>query len=313
MPLSSPAALHHIESDQPFLDVFTMPIPFTDHRIRLFKTAFVIYYHTNMVRIRAFLLDFGLSITEERSGGNEIFFKGYGVEPFCYVARQATSTNSSFGGAAYVVESRQELERAAKIPGASNILELSGPGGGEIVSLCDPAGHQIHLVWGQVEEKPTPPPLSLEKLVVNFEVEKPRRGKFQRFQRGSPAPVHRWGHYGVTYAEGQYHQILDWYTTNFALAASDVVYVNEKPITCFLHIDRGEEFSDHHAFFIKRAKPGEKPSVAHAAFEVHDFDIQQLGHDHLKSRGYKLCWGVGRVSNPTCVLWLSPFRFFEDA
>lgn len=41
-------------------------------------------------------------------------------------------------------------------------------------------------------------------------------------------------------------------------------------------------------------KPGDRPSVAHAAFEVHDFDVQQLGHQHLTRKGYELCWGVGR-------------------
>jgi hypothetical protein len=42
-------------------------------------------------------------------------------------------------------------------------------------------------------------------------------------------------------------------------------------------------------------KPGHEPDVAHAAFEVHDFDVQQLGHQHLTDQGYELCWGVGRV------------------
>jgi hypothetical protein len=35
--------------------------------------------------------------------------------------------------------------------------------------------------------------------------------------------------------------------------------------------------------------------VAHSAFEVHDFDTEQLGHSYLESKGYELCWGVGRV------------------
>ncbi|PMD57874.1 uncharacterized protein K444DRAFT_631604 [Hyaloscypha bicolor E] len=70
--------------------------------------------------------------------------------------------------------------------------------------------------------------------------------------------------------------------------------MNRKPATCFLYIDRGLEFTDHHAFFIKSAKQNQKPAVAHAAFEVHDLDVQQLGHQHLVSQGYELCWGVGR-------------------
>ena len=59
-------------------------------------------------------------------------------------------------------------------------------------------------------------------------------------------------------------------------------------------IDRALDYTDHHCFFIKPAKPGDANSVAHSAFEVHDFDVQQLGHQHLVSKGYELCWGVGR-------------------
>lgn len=269
-----------------------MPIPQDDPRIRLLKTAFVIYYHADLGKAREFFLDFGMSIASERSG-EEIFFKGFGTEPYVYIARQATS-ESEFGGAAYEVESWAELKRATKIESASPITKLDAPGGGEIVTLTDPVGHKVHLVYGQTPKDAEPK--DLEKLVVNYENQKPRKGKFQRFVPG-PAPVHRWGHYGVTYPDGAYHEMHDWYTTHLALAVSDVVYKDGKPTTCFFHIDRGLEYSDHHAFFFKRTKPEQPPSVAHAAFEVHDFDVQQLGHQYLTNKGHELCWGVGRVSS----------------
>ncbi|KIW88451.1 uncharacterized protein Z519_11020 [Cladophialophora bantiana CBS 173.52] len=265
-----------------------MPIPVGDPRMRLLKTAFVIYYHADLAKARQFLLDFGLSIVEESHG--KIFFAGYGSEPYVYIARQAKS-DSEFGGAAYEVESHEELERATKIANATPIFEVDGPGGGEAVTLTDPVGHKVHLVYGQTPKQPDNP--NLEKLTLNYEDEKPRKGRFQRFTHG-PAPVHRWGHYGVTYPEGKFQEMYDWYTSTLALAPSDVVERDGKPITAFFHIDRGLEFTDHHAFFFKRTKPGQKPSVAHAAFEVHDFDIQQLGHQHLTAKGYRPCWGVGR-------------------
>lgn len=271
-----------------------MPIAEGDSRIRLLKTAFVIYYHAELETAREFLLDFGLEIASEKRG-SDIFFKGYGTEPFVYLARQSTSGSSGFGGAAYEVESRHELERAARLSGATSaIIQLDTfPGGGEMVTLTDPVGHKVHLVHGQSQQQHFANP-QLEKLTVNYEDEKPRKGRFQRFEPG-PAPVHRWGHYGVTYPDGKYQEMYDWYSQTLALAPSDVVYKDEKPITCFFHIDRGLEFTDHHAFFFKRVKPDAKPGVAHAAFEIHDFDIQQLGHQHLQDRGYELCWGVGRV------------------
>lgn len=260
-----------------------------DTRIRLVSTSFVIYHHADLVKAKEFLVDFGLIIVEDR--GHEIFFRGHGLEPVVYIARQASS-ESSFGGAAYLVESRAELERAAALPSATAIAKLDAPGGGEVVTLTDPVGFKVHLVHGRAAHEPDD--LQLQKLTVNYEDEKPRRGRFHRFEAG-PASVHKWGHYGVTYPEGRYKDMYDWYTRTLTLAPSDVVLRGETPVTCFLHIDRGMVFTDHHSFFFKPAKAGQKPSVAHAAFEVHDFDIQQLGHQHLKKQGYELCWGVGRV------------------
>lgn len=262
----------------------------SDSPVRLLATAFVVYYHANLSEARQFYLDFGLAIAEEREG--EIFFKGYGTEPFIYRAVQAENGKAKFGGAAYAVESRAELEKAAALPNASPIAHLDGPGGGEIVTLVDPVGHIIHLVHGQAQH--TAKDQGMEKLTVNYENEKPRKGRFQRFTPG-PAPVHRWGHYGVTYPAGKYQEMYEWYTTTLTLAPSDIVYRDGEPITCFFHIDRGLEYTDHHAFFFKPAKQDQDLNVAHAAFEVHDFDIQQLGHQHLRDKGYKLCWGVGRV------------------
>ncbi|KAL2204765.1 Glyoxalase/Bleomycin resistance protein/Dihydroxybiphenyl dioxygenase [Sarocladium strictum] len=265
-----------------------MPIPKDDPRIRLLATAYVEYSHAEFEKAKGFLDDFGLSIIEDR--GDVVYYGGYGIEPYVYVARKATG-NSQFLGAAYEVESREELERATRIAGATSISKLDGPGGGEILTLTDPIGFKVHLVHGQTKREPTP--MHLEKLTVNYEDEKPRKGEFQRFEHG-PAPVHRWGHYGVSYPPGTYQKMFDWYTQTLALGVSDVVFKGEDPITCFFHIDRGLEFTDHHAFFFKPAKPGAAPNVAHAAFEVHDFDVQQLGHQHLTKKGYELCWGVGR-------------------
>ncbi len=261
-----------------------------DNRVRLVKTAFVIYHHADLAKARQFFLNFGMSIAREHDG-KEIYFQGYGVEPIVYIARIAQK-ESHFGGAAYVVESYAELEKAARIHGATQIAVFEGPGGGEWVTLTDPAGHHVHLIFGQQEKEKQE--MKLPKLLVNFEDDKPRKGNFQRFEPG-PAPVHRWGHYGVTYPTGTYQMMFDWYTSNLRLAPSDIVYKEGQPSTCFFHIDRASEFTDHHSFFFKPVKDNDDPRVAHSAFEVHDFDVQHLGHDHLTSKGYKLCWGVGRV------------------
>lgn len=51
-----------------------------DNRIPLLTTAFVVYHYVDLEKARQFCLDSGLSIVQEREG--EIFFNGYGTEPF---------------------------------------------------------------------------------------------------------------------------------------------------------------------------------------------------------------------------------------
>ena len=269
------------------------------------KTAFVVYAHADAEAAKKFLDDFGLTVKEEEANGDR-FYEGYGPEPFCYWFKKATDGQpSSFGGAAYVVESRDELEKAAKVKGAEGIKPLETPGGGEICTVKDPFGFHVHFIYGDawIREEPdkdSRPVPEFVKHTVNFEFEeeKPRKGKFLRLEPG-PAPVHRWGHYGFTYPPGQHDAVYKFYTDNFALAPSDQLFRpkedgEKETVVTFFHIDRGEDYTDHHCFFIKPAKDGNQPSVAHSAFEVHDFDVQQLGHQHLTAKGYEICWGVGR-------------------
>jgi hypothetical protein len=82
------------------------------------------------------------------------------------------------------------LYRATKIPGAGKIETLSdAPGGGRRLTIIDPEGFPVNLVYGQYlvssEQISTP-----EKLVYNFGDEKKRKNQFQRFTEG-PTAVHK--------------------------------------------------------------------------------------------------------------------------
>lgn len=78
--------------------------------------------------------------------------------------------------------------RAAKLPGATAIEKLTdAPGGGSRVTIFDPEGFSVNLIFGQEAAKIGAFP---EKLVYNSEQDKPREGAFQRFSTG-PAAVHK--------------------------------------------------------------------------------------------------------------------------
>lgn len=84
--------------------------------------------------------------------------------------------------------SRNNVYRARELSTAGNIEELAdAPGGGYMVTLQDPEGFPINLLFGQTLTNPGPYPKILE---INYETEKPRVRRFQRFQPG-PAAVHK--------------------------------------------------------------------------------------------------------------------------
>ena len=80
----------------------------------------------------------------------------------------------------------------------------------------------------------------------------------------------------------------------------------------FYNVDLGEKFTDHHSFFHFALFPGQTfPGPHHASFEVHDYDIQQLGHHHLARQKYVPMWGPGRhlLGSQIFDYWYDPDGF----
>ncbi|KAK4465764.1 Metapyrocatechase 2 [Cladorrhinum samala] len=254
-------------------------------KIKLVRIAQVYYTHADLEAARQFLVDFGFTVAEDR--GDTIFFKGYGTDPFIYAAQKGEA--NEFGGAAFVVESLEDLELAARtLPKATPVHDADTPGGGKRVTFRDPVDdYPFHLVYGQEQ---VPLSAHLPELDFNFPQSKHRAvNKTQRFKKG-PAPIHKLGHFGCCVTD--YAKAFEFYTTKFNLKPSDVIYGKDgKDNSTFLHLDRGMEQVDHHTFFFFE---GPKYHVHHSSFEVHDFDIQSLGHQWLRDKGYDLVWGVGR-------------------
>ena len=124
----------------------------TDHRqIRLVRLAHVYYTHKDITKASQFLNDFGFqeakTIIKDKK---TIYYRGTGPEPFVYCAREGDV--DEFGGAAFAVESREDLEYASQtLPGTSDVYEpADAPGGGLCVTFRDPVdGFPFHLVYGQ--------------------------------------------------------------------------------------------------------------------------------------------------------------------
>lgn len=127
-------------------------------KIKLHHIAHVYYkYSTEEVdAARFFMTDFGFF--ESKRVGPRTYYRGYGSEPFVLCVEASTKTE--FAGAAFAVESLDELQKADKILPAESkptgIYDLvDAPGGGKAITFYDPVdGFPMHLVYGQepVEE-----------------------------------------------------------------------------------------------------------------------------------------------------------------
>ncbi|KAK2764668.1 trihydroxytoluene oxygenase [Colletotrichum kahawae] len=151
---------------------------------------------------------------------------------------------------------------------------------------------------------------SFSELNFNFPTKKHRNaGTFQRFEKG-PAPVHKLGHFGVCVTDFQ--KTYDFFTSRFNFIPSDLVHDHTgRDVTVFLRLDRGEQLVDHHSFFFFE---GPKFHVHHSSYETHDSDMQFLGHDWLRHRGYENFWGVGRhiMGSQIFDYWYDPSKFIFE-
>jgi hypothetical protein len=120
-------------------------------KIQLVRIAHVWYKHADIEKAKQFALDFGF--VETAQIGKTTFYRGYGTEPFALAAE--ASDKDEFGGAAFVVESEEDLVHASKtLPKecmATEVHEMKDvPGGGKRVTFYDPIdGFPFHLVYGQ--------------------------------------------------------------------------------------------------------------------------------------------------------------------
>ncbi|TAQ83361.1 hypothetical protein B7494_g8319 [Chlorociboria aeruginascens] len=244
-------------------------------QVKLVKLSHMRYQHVDLEKVSEFLKDFGMHIVKKTE--DKVWWAGYGNDQYVYVAEKGAE--NKFLGGVFAVESEADLEKASHIPGALEIENLStAPGGGKRLTILDPEGFPFGLIHGQsteLEEQRSYP----EKLIYNYEDEKTRRNQFQRFKEG-PAAVHKLGHFGLCVTD--FPAQWQFYTKHFNIVPTDWLYIDSangpKDAALFAHIDRGEDYVDHHSFFLSSNPTSH---VHHCSFEVHDFDTQLLGHKSI--------------------------------
>lgn len=236
----------------------------------------------------------------------------------------------TFDGGAWVASTAKDFEKASRLPGAVASVLTGHPGGGRRVTIPAPGVVKSTLSTAtrsvyQMSRSPRK-----QQKILDFIIRASKRaakvsvacaiwhsannkteGEFQRFREG-PAMVHKLGHYGLI--SDHFDADVAFYTSNFNFAPSDILHMENNPdldVLVFFHMDSGPEYTDHHSFFVGRAKPDEVGRVHHASFEVEYFDTQLIGHDWLVKKGYQAVWGVGRhiLGSQIFDCWSDPTGF----
>ncbi len=270
--------------------------------IKAFDLAFGRISAPDLDRMEAFLTDFGM-IRAERTK-RALYMRGSDAAHHIHVTETG---EPRFIGVALAAGSFEDLEKLARLEGASKIEDIDEPGGGKRVRLCDPDGHRVEVVHGIETLEPIP----VTRPAVNCGNDKTRRkGALFRVLRG-PSQVKRFGHFVLM--SRNFERVVAWYRETLGFLPSDEVYSGEKNhlVGSFNRLDRGGEFVDHHAFFCIR---GEKEGLNHLSFEARDIDDIMIGHEHMAAKGYRHVWGIGRhlLGSQVFDYWADPWgRVFE--
>jgi len=263
--------------------------------VRATGLAHLIFERPDLAPAERFLGDFGLKTCAKTDSA--LFLRGTGRAPYCYRVHKAGKAR--FVGFGFTVAARADLEKLARLPGASTITAVTWPGGGHCVTLTDPSGFRVEAVHGQtlVDELPHRGPLHFN-LPGDY-------ARINDTQRPAPQPpeVIKLGHVVIEVAD--YQATSAWYTQHFGLIPSDVqVLPDGSPAVTFFRLDLGDTPADHHTLAMAQ---GFMPLYSHSAYEVVDADAVGMGQRVLRERGWRHAWGIGRH-----ILGSQIFDYWQD-
>jgi catechol 2,3-dioxygenase-like lactoylglutathione lyase family enzyme len=235
--------------------------------------------------MQAFLLDFGLHAIDRTQ--RSLYMRGAGTEPVVHI------TEADDGGAQQGVglrvgslEELEELGDSQEVP----VNENSEPGGGHVVTVNDPDGFRIDVIYGRQEAARLP---IREAFAANMGADRRRFSRQNNPLRPKlgPSTVLRLGH--VILRVASVSRSHDWYARLFNFKTTDSIYADDPAIKMFelMHCGLGRQFTDHHTIgFMAHPVVG----VDHSAFEVLDWDDLAIGHDYLLGKGHQHSLGIGR-------------------
>ena len=178
-------------------DMLIPPISNNSSKIQLARIAHVYFEHPDLTKFAKFADDFGFVVAQKTK--DKVYFRGYGIDPFVYVASKSRDGKQRFGGAAFVAASQHEFDKAARLEGAIIGSLGDAPGGGKIITFNRPDDTFFHVVYGQEERETTtiePTATHESQGPYNTPFAKPRQGALIHFRRTGAWPASRMSNMG---------------------------------------------------------------------------------------------------------------------
>jgi catechol 2,3-dioxygenase-like lactoylglutathione lyase family enzyme len=265
--------------------------------IKVNDIAFVRFQAPDLDLMEAFLEDFGLRCAQRTD--DTLYMRGTDDEGYVHVTH--LGPEAGFVGLAFEANSTADLDDLAALHEFSDVAELHGPGGGQVVRATDPDGFQVEVVAGRAAVGVLPLPTAA---IRNDAAAQPRKGAALRLESG-PSHIKRLGHCVLNVVD--YRASEAWYKQHFGLVTSDEIALDQQTaLGAFLRCDQGERYVDHHTLFLLGLGTA---AFNHAAFEVANFDDLMSGHSHLTARERHAQWGIGRhiLGSQIYDYWLDPY------
>ena len=266
--------------------------------IKVQDIAFAEFSVPDLDKQEAFLTDFGMVKVERTE--DRLYMRGRGKYPYLNVTHKG---EPGFKAVAMVAGSAADLDTIAGHSDAtSGVEDIDGPGGGKRVRLKSPDGFEFQVIHG-IEEADE---MSIrEPLAINYARSKNRQGTFQRPDL-VPCEILRLGHCVFKVADAD--AMADWLNDTLGMMKTDRLHIPDdanQTLGTFMHVDRGDDFSDHHSIFIINAPDDVK--IHHTSYETQDPDAVFIGNHAMEKGGWNQEWGVGRH-----VLGSQVFDYWRD-
>jgi catechol 2,3-dioxygenase-like lactoylglutathione lyase family enzyme len=266
--------------------------------IKVTDLAYARFRAPDLDVMKNFLEDFGL--VQSARTDTALYMRATDQDHHVYIAELG---EPEFVGPAFYAASEADLNKMSEVSNASDVEDISEPGGGKRVRIKDPDGFEVEIVHG-IETLDRLPVKNGYKTNKGDDVR--RKGDLVRLNDG-PAQCKRVGHIVLNVTDFKASDAF--YKSNFGFVSSDECQNDDgETVFAFNRLDKGKEFVDHHTLL---TVPFEEAGLGHLAFEVEDVNAVHMGHDYLISKGYHHSWGIGRhiLGSQIFDYWFDPLGF----